>query len=43
MLHLANEKGLKFEQESAFGDARQQVMAESDFTIRKVDSAGLRK
>lgn len=35
MLHLANEKGLKFEQPNTFlnGDAGQQTLAESDFTI----------
>ena len=39
MLHLANEKGLKFEQPNTFlGDARLQTQAESDFTIRKVQA-----
>ena len=37
MLHLANEEGLRFEQENTFaGNPRLQTLAESDFTIRKV-------
>lgn len=39
MLHLANEKGLRFEQDNAFGTGPMaQKMAESDFSIRKVDA-----
>ena len=37
MLHLANEEGLKFEQADTFDDdPRHQMLAESDFTIRRV-------
>jgi len=40
MLHLANEKGLQFGQDSAFGnDAMVETRAESDFTIRRVGAS----